>query len=170
MGKAPGQPGATNMLEMVWDDNLATLAQNWANVCSFSHDSNSDLTSSTYGDLGQNLVLTESSKKLSTISFTGLVQEWYDEVKLYNGVSAPVNSYVFDSGTGHYTQLVWGNSYAVGCGFMVYSDSGMYAYQLTCNYGPAGNYDGEKIYTQGTFNAGNCKNGASTTYQGLCKH
>jgi len=158
------------MLEMVWDDNLATIAQNWATACEFAHDSNNDLTTSTYGALGQNLVLDQSSDKMKTISFVGLVGQWYDEVEDYNGESAPVSSYVFDDSTGHYTQLAWANSYAIGCGFMVYEDSGMYSYQLTCNYGPAGNYDGEKMYTKGTFSTADCKNGASTTYQGLCQN
>lgn len=32
------QPGAQNMQEMVWDDELAAKAQQWANQCTFEHD------------------------------------------------------------------------------------------------------------------------------------
>jgi hypothetical protein len=169
MGKAPGQPGATDMLEMVWDDEVAAKAQAWADQCSFSHDSDAGMKTSKFKFVGQNLDIYISSKKLTKISLTDMVKDLYDEVNLYNGQSAPVSSYAYDDGTGHYTQIAWAKSYALGCGFKVYMDGGMYSYQLTCNYGPGGNYDGEKMYTKGTFNAANCKNGASATYAGLCK-
>lgn len=37
-GQVPNQPGAQNMQEMVWDDELAAKAQQWANQCTFEHD------------------------------------------------------------------------------------------------------------------------------------
>lgn len=37
-GQVPGQPSAQNMREMVWDDELAAKAQQWANQCTFEHD------------------------------------------------------------------------------------------------------------------------------------
>lgn len=37
-GRYPGQPGAENMREIVWDDELAARAQQWANNCEFRHD------------------------------------------------------------------------------------------------------------------------------------
>lgn len=39
-GQVPGQPGAQNMREMVWDEALAVKAQQWANQCTFEHDPN----------------------------------------------------------------------------------------------------------------------------------
>lgn len=39
-GRVPGQPSAQNMREMVWDDELAAKAQQWANQCIFEHDPN----------------------------------------------------------------------------------------------------------------------------------
>jgi len=156
------------MLEMVWDDNVAAKAQAWAEQCVFEHDTDAGMATTKFNVVGQNLDIQLSSKKLSKISLTDMVKDLYDEVNLYNGQSAPVSSYTFNDGTGHYTQIAWAKSYALGCGFKVYQNQGMYAYQLTCNYGPGGNYEGEKMYTKGTFNAANCKKGASSTYQGLC--
>jgi hypothetical protein len=169
LGNAPGQPGATDMLEMVWDDSIATVAQTWADTCAFDHDDDNSRVTSTFDYLGQNLYITQNSAKQTKLDLTTLVKGWYDEVDLLNG-AAPISSYQFDENTGHYTQLAWAKSYALGCGFKVYKDSGMYSYQLTCNYGPGGNFIGDKIYTKGTFNAANCKNGASTSYNGLCKN
>lgn len=37
-GQVSGQPSAQNMREMVWDDDLAARAQQWANQCTFEHD------------------------------------------------------------------------------------------------------------------------------------
>lgn len=37
-GRVPNQPGAENMQEMVWDNELAAKAQQWANQCTFEHD------------------------------------------------------------------------------------------------------------------------------------
>ena len=39
MGRVPGQPGAENMREIVWDDELAKRAQDWADNCQFRHSS-----------------------------------------------------------------------------------------------------------------------------------
>lgn len=37
-GQVSGQPSAQNMREMVWDEELAAKAQQWANQCTFEHD------------------------------------------------------------------------------------------------------------------------------------
>uniref|UniRef100_A0A1A9WYF9 SCP domain-containing protein n=1 Tax=Glossina brevipalpis TaxID=37001 RepID=A0A1A9WYF9_9MUSC len=37
-GRYPGQPGAENMREIVWDNELAERAQKWAENCQFRHD------------------------------------------------------------------------------------------------------------------------------------
>lgn len=37
-GNVLGQPSAENMREIVWDDELAEKAQEWANNCQFRHD------------------------------------------------------------------------------------------------------------------------------------
>jgi hypothetical protein len=41
------------------------------------------------------------------------LKAWYDEISLYN-----YNNPVFSSGTGHFTQMVWKSSTALGCAFM----------------------------------------------------
>ena len=38
MGSVKGQPAATNMREMVWDEELAIIAQRWADQCMPGHD------------------------------------------------------------------------------------------------------------------------------------
>ena len=38
LGKVNGQPAAVNMREMVWDEELARIAQRWADQCMPGHD------------------------------------------------------------------------------------------------------------------------------------
>ncbi len=38
--------------------------------------------------------------------------------------------------TGHYTQVVWGNTFAVGCGAVKHMERGTIANLIVCNYGP----------------------------------
>ncbi|EFN78503.1 Venom allergen 5 [Harpegnathos saltator] len=39
LGQIHGQPSAENMMEMIWDDELAAIAQRWADRCAETHDS-----------------------------------------------------------------------------------------------------------------------------------
>jgi hypothetical protein len=57
----------------------------------------------------------------------------------------------FSSATGHYTQVVWADTYLVGCGFTAFNNSdGWYRKFYACNYGPGGNYLNGIMYKTGT--------------------
>jgi len=114
-------------------------------------------------------VYTSSTSSKKAANLTKMIEGFYSEVNLYQGASAPVSYYQYDSSTGHYTQLAWAKSYALGCGFKKYIDGSWYTYLLVCNYGQGGNYLKKQMYTVGTFNAKNCAKGASSKYPGLCK-
>ena len=49
----------------------------------------------------------------------------------------------FSLKTGHFTQLVWAGSTAVGCGAAVCDMGVMQSLMLVCNYSPAGNVPDE---------------------------
>jgi len=163
-GNSPHQPAASNMLQMEWNDGLAQTAQAWADHCNFSHPSNAERNTTQFAQVGQNLAQAGSSQYESAVNWESLVAQWYDEVFLYN-TSAPVSSFQMESSTGHYTQLVWANSWAVGCGFLQYFDGKYYWDYLVCNYGPAGNVINKAMYTVG---APTCKASASWDY--LCTY
>ncbi|KAG7562792.1 hypothetical protein FFLO_01747 [Filobasidium floriforme] len=71
-----------------------------------------------------------------------MFRQWTDEVGNYvaNGVAVKDQD-GNDKITGHYTQVVWIDSDALGCA--VQKCSGMY--NLVCNYGPPGNYGGQFV-------------------------
>jgi len=171
LGKVAGQPAATNMRQLIWDNELATMAQAHAQQCVFQHDTCRDVSRF---QVGQNIYISFSTAgplSDSTANWKAAIDSWYSEVQ-YMTTSSWISS--FPSSTpnvvGHYTQLVWGNTYTVGCGVASYKDTtwqGTYPYKIfmVCNYGPAGNFIGSPIYaTSGSCPSGTTKN-AST---GLC--
>lgn len=74
------------------------------------------------------------------------VNMWWDEYKDY---SYKDGTFYFASGTGHFTQMAWAKTNLLGCGRSTYVANGFTNEYLVCNYGPAGNVQGQKMYTAG---------------------
>ena len=66
------QPAASNMRKLVWNEELAVIAQRWADQCSFEHDTARQKTDGTW--VGQNLYLHGSSnlKDKDTVTISSL--------------------------------------------------------------------------------------------------
>ncbi|XP_077862106.1 cysteine-rich venom protein kaouthin-2-like [Saccoglossus kowalevskii] len=121
------EPGASDMMKMYWDEELALLAQNWSSGCVFQHP--------TFPiDYGQNLA-THSD-------IVDAIYAWYSEHVYYDYETASC-----DPGKvcGHYTQVVWATTSQVGCGTQ---DCGA-KHVTTCNYRVAGNTPGQQPYQSG---------------------
>lgn len=161
-GLIPGQPGAENMLEMTWDNELARKAQEWADQCIFKHDPKKRLARFT---MGQNLALIWSSATLDDdqdSDFAGRIRKWFDEVKKYSFGAK------FSLATGHYMQLVWADTFLIGCGYSYYYLGNKYNKLYVCNYGPAGNVQGQQPYITGRPACEHHGLHKSHTYPGLC--
>ncbi|CAL7938009.1 unnamed protein product [Xylocopa violacea] len=127
----PGpQPPAKNMKTMVWDDDLANVAQRWANQCQFGHDACRD--DSRYY-VGQNVAMTSTTGTVATKP-SDIALMWYNEVKQMD--RNQVRKLTNINGVGHYTQLVWADSDRLGCGKVVYEKNNWKTYYVVCNYGP----------------------------------
>lgn len=87
--------------------------------CDFSHSG---------GPFGENLAL-------GCNEVTGCVELWGDEREQYD-----YDDPGFSEGAGHFTQLVWKNTTAVGCGSRLCGTRGWY---LVCEYWPRGNIIGQ---------------------------
>lgn len=129
-------PAATDMVKMTWDHNLADLAQRWVNRCQRGHDENFNRYLYGIFTVGQNW------DGRSSPSWHNAMQAWANEKAHWTYANG-------GSGTGHYTQMIWAQSYKVGCA-MAHCPSSSYHYQYVCNYGPGGNTHGHKPYTSGT--------------------
>ncbi|XP_014469499.1 PREDICTED: venom allergen 3-like [Dinoponera quadriceps] len=140
----PGpQPAAATMPDLTWDNELAMVAQRWANQCKYGHDACRNIERF---QVGQNVAIRGSTgENLSTVD--QMILSWYSEVDLMN--KKYVSSFPKDDTykkIGHYTQIVYGNTKTIGCGRIFYKDGKWNQQYLVCNYGPAGNYPNAPVY------------------------
>ena len=122
-GNEDGQPSATNMNKLIWDDELASNAQLWADQCKFDHDPNRE-TIKYNGPIGQNLATAMKSWNDMEWELSKKIQDWYDEVKDWPAANVGAFSTTGATGViGHYTQLVWAETKRIGCGVIYYNDT-----------------------------------------------
>ncbi|XP_076756623.1 venom allergen 5 [Xylocopa sonorina] len=163
LGQIRGQPSAANMREITWDDELATKAQNWANRCGETHDSRSERDVRRFA-VGQNCALWWISRQEpynDQPNWRRIINDWFSEVQHYTGRITKT--------TGHYTQLVWADTYLVGCGYSFYYDPARgYVRNYVCNYGPGGNVVGFQLYQSGQPACDSYGMLYSNRYAGLC--
>ncbi|XP_033625747.1 peptidase inhibitor 16-like [Asterias rubens] len=153
---------------MEWDDTLATHAQQYSDMCIWAHGF-PDVNITPFNPVGQNLwnagPVTESDRPNPAY----VVQSWFNERDYYD-----YSSGTCDDGydCGHYTQVVWHSSSAVGCGLTFCptasetEDTNIML--VVCHYGEAGNYAGEKPYTSGTP-CTKCASGIGQCYENNCR-
>lgn len=119
-----------------WDATVAAWAQSWVDQFSASCQPMHSPAGRPYG---------ENIYWGSDVNLTGVdaVNSWVSEMQYYdhatNSCSAPAGK-----SCGHYTQVVWRDSTAIGCG-SVLCDGGAGAIVI-CSYNPPGNWDGQSPY------------------------
>merc|ERR1712112_678019 len=148
---AKKQPKASNMREMVWNDELAAVAQRWADQCTFGHDKDRNKLDGTY--VGQNAYMSSSSRESDLDTIMGKMDKaataWYSEVSEYKFDPADIKPFKFGYQTGHYTQVVWAESAELGCGQVMFKDGSWYKNLVVCNYAKGGNMMGGTMYEVG---------------------
>jgi hypothetical protein len=77
------------------------------------------------------MAMSMSTASGSGRNYEGKIDGWYDEVKdMASSDVAPFSDAGKTGVVGHYTQLVWGESKEIGCGFVsFYKSAEKYAYQ-----------------------------------------
>lgn len=115
---------------LVWDAEVAAVAQDWAEGCVFEHSTH---------NLGENLAFFSGEDS----SATAVVELWASETASYDYAS---NSCAPGEQCGHYTQIVWRDSARVGCGAAQCALQGMEGRLWVCNYDPPGNFIGDRPY------------------------
>ena len=130
-------PAALEMPDLVWDDELAAVAQRWVDQCLSGHDKCQNVPRF---KVGQNYHASWGYPKDWTANAVGA---WFfDELPLFQQDDL---TYVGGQGTGHLTQVIWAKTTHIGCGYIALEDAEIWPpYVLTkrtyvCNYGPAGN-------------------------------
>jgi len=154
--------GSRNMLSMVWSDEMAAVAQSWANTCTWEHGMLYDCNGER---VGQNLFVEASSGGYPAKNMTGVIAAWSGERKDWNFATGQCNS---GKMCGHWSQVVAARSLEVGCAAtqcpsMVVSGSTWYnALFVVCDYRRPGNVVGEAVYQSGTA-CSNCDSDATGT-------
>jgi hypothetical protein len=112
---------------LLWSEELARVAQEWADTLA----QNNKFEHRPGGIYGENIAGSYGSALEA-------VEIWVSEKAKYNGESIDGQNFLL---FGHYTQVVWGKTRAVGCGTATNVDD----MKITvCNYDPPGNRQGEK--------------------------
>lgn len=130
-------PSASNMRYMTWDPELAQIAKRWAENCQFKHNPRlGQNLHKNFTPLGENIW----TGTVSIFSVSSAIKSWYNEVRFYDYYTRRCSEVC-----GHYTQVVWADSFKVGCAVHYCSRVGYLeripnAAHFICDYGPAGNY------------------------------
>lgn len=72
-------PSAANMMQLVWDQELADIAQSHANQCDFNHDCNNCREVDDF-QVGQNLYQRKTSWLQPVANWTKAIKSFYDEI------------------------------------------------------------------------------------------
>lgn len=163
------QPSAGDMMELEWDDELATVAQRHADQCQVGHDCN-DCRRVARFKVGQNVWRGRDSRYRPP-DWKYIIRDWFSEIDIFPG-GVDILNYRLTPGTGHYTQLVWGETSLVGCGLIIHKSSAvdqLFTRYYVCNYGRGGNRLRKKMYQPGR-SCSSCPEAltCSTKYAGLC--
>ncbi|KAM6138244.1 serotriflin-like [Phoenicopterus ruber ruber] len=122
-------PTARNMLKMVWSEKAAKNAQKWANTCGMKI-SPRDQRVINGVTCGENVLLSSHPR-----TWAEAIQVWYSQSSNFKyGFGATAKNVNVES----YTQLIWYNSYQVGCA-VAYCPRNQFNYFYVCHYCPAGN-------------------------------
>ncbi|KAF4518897.1 hypothetical protein B566_EDAN015289 [Ephemera danica] len=124
--------------------------------------------------VGQNVATTWTFENPSPAGpspeFRRQVEAWFGEVMQWRLTRSDVEHFHFSERTGHYTQLVWSDTYLVGCGYSYFKDPQRgYTKLYVCNYGPGGNVIGEHLYEPGQPTCTTGDLSTSRRYTGLCE-
>ncbi|XP_078503273.1 cysteine-rich secretory protein 2-like [Lissotriton helveticus] len=145
-------PSASDMQKLVWNKEAAANAKRVADKCIFEHSSEAERKISTCV-CGENLASTTRS-----MLWDKVIPLWDNEKYDFKYAIGPTPNKQYL----HYTQLVWGNTYGIGCACKECSGFHLYV----CHYACMGNTVGKlnTPYTEGTP-CGKCPNNCEN---GLC--
>jgi uncharacterized protein YkwD len=107
---------------LTWSNEVAASAQAWANQCTFSHEGQHVY--------GENLFWGTAG----AYSPDSAVTSWYGENSNYSYATP-----VFSQATGHFTQVIWKSTTAIGCATARCGDKDYFV----CRYSPPGNVAGQ---------------------------
>ncbi len=134
---------------LVWSEDLARYAREWAKElnrsksCDIVHRPRSGKFKQLYGEnlyYASAVNWSSGKRQIQNISSNKVVGDWVAEKAHYNYKTNTCNA---GQMCGHYTQVMWKNSTAVGCAVSVCDNKSQV---WVCNYNPPGNYTGQRPF------------------------
>ncbi|MEB8433073.1 pathogenesis-related family 1 protein [Cocleimonas sp. KMM 6892] len=134
---------------LVWSEDLARYSKQWAEElnrtksCDIVHRPGSGKFKQLYGEnlyYASALNWSSGKKQIQNITSSKVVSDWVSEKANYNNKTNSCNA---GEMCGHYTQVMWKNSTAVGCAVSVCDNKSQV---WVCNYNPPGNYPGQRPF------------------------
>jgi len=129
---------AVHQSGLSWDTNLANQAATYARKCTFAHSGTSGV--------GENIFANAPGSTDTASLATSAVQSWVGEKSSFNCQANTCNS---GAVCGHYTQVIWGSTTAVGCGVVKCTTNSPFGSSfptwnfVVCQYTPPGNWVGQ---------------------------
>ncbi|XP_028601541.2 GLIPR1-like protein 1 isoform X1 [Podarcis muralis] len=128
------QPTASNMLYMTFDLALAKIAREWGKKCIFEYNPVNNIHPEyAFRPFGENMYRTPARSKPFDPAIP--ISVFHDEVIYYN-----YSSNTCEMICRHYLQVVWANTYKVGCAVIrcrQSQDGRRNSATFVCNYGPS---------------------------------
>ncbi|XP_029453014.1 GLIPR1-like protein 1 [Rhinatrema bivittatum] len=144
--RARAQPYASNMLYMSWDKRLAKLASIWVEECIFrpnAHIKDPEMAHPEFKSIGEIFWVGQGYAKINPVA------AWHSQEAFYD-----LTTNTCTKNCDHYRQLMWADSYKLGCA--AHWCPGIEAYEVgktgiiyVCHYGPKGNIRGRKPFIEG---------------------
>lgn len=161
-------PKAANMRQVYWSDDIAKIAQSWADNCELRESPDSLRLYKNY-TLGETIFSYSSKGPLAVEQFhwDRAVNRWYSEVTLFN--YNRIFPYPKEKNSKQFAQVAWADSYLVGCGYSFYEEGGYNVQLYICHYAPEGGKPGQAVYIEGKP-CSKCDNGliCSNEWESLC--
>lgn len=151
--------GATNMNTLSYDLEMEFVAQCWANYCKPASDT--CRMTQNFESVGQNIHYLPLVNNLTDPNNLNIsVTSWY----LQGSAVKPsqIRRYYKDFPNKKFFQLIWAETYVVGCGRTAYKKGLL----IICNYGPSGIIEHEPVFHIGRI-ASRCEV-VNKKYPALC--
>ncbi|CAO1423976.1 unnamed protein product [Diamesa hyperborea] len=168
-GQQPRFSTARRMAQMVWNNDLAFLAQLNTRTCQMVHDR--CVNTPAFRWAGQNLGMrwTTGAHTAPATMITSTINSWYNEHQF--AAQSDINSFTRlfngNEAIGHFTVMVSERNTQVGCALANYVSGGNNHSLLACNYATTNMRD-QPIYRTGATGSG-CTLGRDTRFTGLCR-
>ncbi|CAD7091196.1 unnamed protein product [Hermetia illucens] len=163
LATATGFESAMRMATVVWDNELATLAQVWVKQCVAENDEcrNTDR----FNSVGQNVHSTLKSNNFDIPTLINeILDEWYNEYSAMT--AAEISAYTADDTYRNFAQLAVDKVTRIGCATVQYTEGSKFRVFTVCNYASSPQ-DGQPLYVTGCPLA-QCLKGKNNDFPGLC--